>query len=206
MASCKTTQWTVDAPYVKLTVIKKASTTSNVTFAYRIEYISEKAITSEGLKNFTISMADTIISSGTFDLNNKTGINFMGAGNITLPITAGTQNISFSVSFDFKLPQPDGSIIDTLEASGSIPVSVNTDSAVCGEPTIVSAVDNNRNVIDVSCVVGANGIGNTAEGVELFITCDGTAPSETSYRYKYTLWGNTGERVSAAISFADLSK
>lgn len=206
MASCKTVQWSADAPYVKLTIIKKALTVSNITLAYRLEYISEKAIASEGLKTFTISMADTVIAAGTFDLNNKTGINFAGGGEKTIPITKDTKNISFKVSFAFNLPQPDGSIVDTLEASGSIPVSVNAGQAICGTPSIISAFDSNDNIVNISCLVGANGSDNTAEGVELFITCDGNEPDETNYKYKYTLWGNAGEVVSAAISFAGLPK
>jgi hypothetical protein len=204
MASCKTIQWAADAPYVKLTVTKKALTASSVTIAYRLEYISVTAIASEGLKNFTISVADTVIANGTFDLNNKTGTNFVGAGTKTLPVTASTENVSFKITFAFKLQQQDGSIVDTLEATGSIPVSLGTTYAACGIPSIVNIIDNNNNTIDISCLVGANGTNNTAEGVELFVTCDGTTPSMTNYKYKYTLWGNAGELVSTSISFAEL--
>jgi hypothetical protein len=204
MASCRTAQWAADAPYVKLTIIRKALTTSNVTFDYRLEYISEKAITSEGLKNFTIFMAGTAVASGTFDLNNKTGTNFVGSNTVVLPITSAQKSVSFKVAFTFGLLQPDGSIIDVLEASGSIPVSTSVDATPCGIPSIVRAVDSKNNIIDVSCLVGANGTSSTAEGVELFITCDGSEPSLTNYKYKYVLWGNAGNKVSTSISFADL--
>jgi hypothetical protein len=204
MASCKTAQWTADAPYVKLTVIKKALTASKVTLAYRLEYISTTPIAATGLRNYSISMANTVVANGTFDLYNKTGVNFAAGGTITLPITTATESISFKVAFAFKLQQPDGSIVDTLEATGSIPVSLNTTYTTCGAPSIVNAVDTNNNIIDVSCLVGTNGTNNTAEGIELFVTCDGTTPSVTNYKYKYTLWGKAGERVSTSISFADL--
>jgi hypothetical protein len=204
MASCKTVQWAADAPYVKLTVTKKALTTSEVTLAYRLEYISTTPIAVKGLRNYTISMANTVVANGTFDLYNKTGVNFAGGNTVTLPITTATKSISFKVAFAFELQQPDGSIVDTLEATGSIPVSLSNTYTTCGIPSIVNVTDNNNNVINISCLVGANGLNNSAEGIELFVTCDGSEPSITNYKYRYTLWGNAGERISTAISFADL--
>lgn len=204
MASCKTIQWSAGAPYVKLTVVKKTYTTQKVTLSYRLEYVSETAVVTDGLKDFTIFIANTTVAVGKFDLNKKTGLNFVSAGTVTLPITATTENIPFKVAFDFQLAKSDGTIIGILEASGSIPVASNAVYTACGIPTTMSITDNGNNTITISCKVGSNGTNNLSEGVDLYITCDGTAPSVSNYKYRYTLWGLAGETVSETISFAGL--
>lgn len=77
---------------------------------------------------------------------------------------------------------------------------------VCGVPSSLSLVDNNDNTLTLSCKVGANGTTNAAEGVEVFVTCDGTQPTASNFTYKYILLGAANITVSKTISFANLNK
>lgn len=206
MASCKTAQWASNAPYVKLTIIKKASTTTSVTLAYRLEYISESAVQSEDLKTYTISMGGTAVANGAFDIGGRTGTSFVAAASVTVPKTSTTISMTFGVSFNFDLQWASNTYIGVKEASGSILVATSTSYTTCGTPTSLSVVDNKNNTATVSCKVGTNGTNNTSEGVELFATCDGTTPSTSNYKYRCTLYATAGASVSTTLSFADLSQ
>lgn len=204
MASCKTVQWAAGTPHIKLTVIKKAFTQTSVTLAWRLTYISEAAIVAEYPKDYVVSIADTAVHTSTFDINNKIGNSFVAAGAVIISKTASIKSIPFKVSFTFNQDFGEDVYIDMLEASGSILVDSDATYTACGLPSELSAVDNGDNTVTISCKIGASGINNIAEGAELFITCDGTTPSTSNYRYRYSLFGSTGDTVSTKVSFAEL--
>jgi hypothetical protein len=78
-------------------------------------------------------------------------------------------------------------------------------ATACGVPTSLTVINNKNNTFTVSCMIGTNGTGNTADGAELFITLDGTSPSDSNYAYKATVTGTVGTVASATLSLAKLS-
>ena len=55
----------------------------------------------------------------------------------------------------------------------------------CGMPTIQSLIDTDDNMLMATIAMGNSGNDNMATGVEVFITCDGSTPSLTNYKYSY---------------------
>lgn len=208
MASCKTTQWAEYAPYVKLTVTESDSTTTTATLSWRLEYIASSPAETSQEKDYTVSIAGTKVKSGTYDIDGKTGTHTIASGTKVITKGSAAKTISFEVSFAFKLTWS-GSYKGSLTASGSISVAASSSTAptytACGAPSSLSIINNGNNTATISCKIGSNGTNNDAEGVDLFVTCDGTTPSTSNYNYKYSISGAASATVSKTISFTELS-
>lgn len=206
MASCKTEQWAPNAPYVKLNVITESTTDTKAILAWRLEYIADgppAATLYE--KAYTVLIADTIVDTGSYDINGKAGVNVIASGTHTVTKASATKSIDFELAFAINSYDDNNEYIGTLTASGSVPVDPTTVYTACGIPTGLSVIDNGNNTVTLSCKIGINGTNTTADGVEMFITCDGTTPSTSNYTYKYRVYGSTGTVVSKVISFAGVA-
>ena len=130
MASCKTTQWATAAPYVKLTVTKGTETGSSVVLEWELQYIASSAAQTNSARDYTVKIDGDTVKSGSYDINGKTGTKTIASGTKTISkSTSGAKDISFSVSFDFKLTWG-GSYKGTLTASDSIEVAKKTSYTV----------------------------------------------------------------------------
>lgn len=72
----------------------------------------------------------------------------------------------------------------------------------CGAPSSLSVTDNGNNTIKFSCKVGDNGTSNTANGVQLFATFDGSTPNFSAYEAYQSvihLVGSAGTTVSGNL-------
>ena len=206
MASCKTSQWTTYAPYVKLTVTESSSTSSTATLTWKLYYISEYAAETSSDKSYTVKLDGSTVKTGTFDIDGKTGTILIASGTKNITRTTSTKTVAFSVSFDFKLTWS-GVYAGTLSASSSIAVTaaIPTYSA-CGAPTSLSITDNGDNTIKLSCKVGSNGSLNVAEAMEVFVTYDGSTPSASNYSYTYTFDGAANAVSTKKVSFEKLTE
>ena len=77
---------------------------------------------------------------------------------------------------------------------------------ICGTPTALTVNSNGDNTFTISCVVGADGTNTTANGIRLYITCNGTTPASDNYNYTYDLLGAAGTKLTKIVSFAELSQ
>lgn len=212
MASCKTAQWGIDSPYVKLTVTEQSSTNNTATLAWQLDYIADYPAETVYDKDYTILIDNTIVDTGKYDINGKTGTNKIASGTIVVGKTVAARNVTFEVSFAFNLYWNDDNIYGgTKTASGSInvaakttPGTTTTSYTACGMPTSLLVTDNGDNTVTLSCKVGANGTNNRAEGIYIFVTCNGTTPSSTNYNYRYKVLGTAGGTLIRTISFKNL--
>jgi uncharacterized repeat protein (TIGR02543 family) len=129
MASCQTSQWVNTAPYVKLTVTEKSSTGNSVTLQWTLQYIASSAANTAVNKSYSVSLAGSVIKSGTFNIDGKTGTHIIASGTKTINKTHSAQSIAFGCSFAFNLTWSDV-YKGTLSASGSLSVAAKTQYTV----------------------------------------------------------------------------
>lgn len=129
MASCQTPQWVNTAPYVKLTVTESASTATSSTLSWTLQYIAEYAADTSVVKSYSVSLGGTVVKSGTFGIDGKTGTHTIASGTKAITKTTAKQTISFSASFAFNLTWS-GVYKGTASASGSIAISAKTSYAI----------------------------------------------------------------------------
>ena len=129
MASCQTAQWVSSAPYVKLTVTESSSTGNTSTLQWTLQYIASSAANTSVNKSYSVSLAGSVIKSGTFNIDGKTGTHTIASGTKTINKTHATQSIAFGCSFAFNLSWSDV-YKGTLSASGSISVAAKTQYTV----------------------------------------------------------------------------
>ena len=128
MASCITAQWSNSyTPQVRLTVEQSASTATNVTLTWKLEYVAHGMAASTGTvkKKYTAVLNGETVASGSYDINGKTGTYTIDDGTVTIAKTTSTQKISFSCSMGFNITWA-GVYGGTKSASGSISVAAKT--------------------------------------------------------------------------------
>ncbi len=128
MASCITAQWSNSyTPQVRLTVTQSASTATNVTLTWKLEYVAHGKAASTGTvkKKYTAVLNGETVASGSYDINGKTGTYTIASGTKTINKTTSTQKISFSCSMGFNITWA-GVYGGTKSASGSISVAAKT--------------------------------------------------------------------------------
>lgn len=129
MASCQTSQWVNTAPYVKLTVTEKSSTGNTSTLQWTLQYIAEYAANTSVNKEYSVTIAGSVVKSGTFNIDGKTGTHTIASGTKTINKTHAAQSIAFGCSFAFNLTWSDV-YKGTLSASGSISIAAKTSYTV----------------------------------------------------------------------------
>lgn len=129
MASCQTSQWVNTAPYVKLTVTEKTSTGNISTLQWTLQYIASHAANTSVNKEYSVTIAGSVVKSGTFNIDGKTGTHTIASGTKTIAKTKTTLSIAFGCSFGFNLTWSDV-YKGTLSASGTYTVAAKAQYAV----------------------------------------------------------------------------
>ena len=125
MASCQTSQWVSSAPYVKLTVTEKSSTGDTATLQWTLQYIADYAANTSVNKSYSVTLAGSVVKSGTFNIDGKTGTHTIASGTKTINKTHSVYSAVFSCSFDFNLTWS-GEYKGTAKATNWISISAKT--------------------------------------------------------------------------------
>lgn len=125
MASCQTTQWVNTAPYVKLTVTEKSSTDNTATLQWTLQYIASHAANTSVNKSYSVTLDGSVVKSGTFNIDGKTGTHTIASGTKTINKTHDPYSVVFSCSFDFNLTWS-GEYKGTAKATNWITVAAKT--------------------------------------------------------------------------------
>lgn len=125
MASCSTERWTNTAPCVTLTVTESSSDGDSSVLSWILQYNSNSAASTSVAKAYSVSIAGTEVSSGTYDINGLVGVHTIASGTKTINKTTSAQTISFSCSFGFNLTWAEV-YGGTKTASGSISIAAKT--------------------------------------------------------------------------------
>ena len=103
MSSCITSQWSANAPQIKLEVIETVSNGAESTLSWSLDYISSYAVSSSIAKSYSVVINGRTVKSGTFSIGGKTGTNTIANGSVTINKTKISQKISFSCSMAFNI-------------------------------------------------------------------------------------------------------
>lgn len=125
MASCQTEKWVSSAPYVKLTVEEKSSTGGSVTLQWTLQYIASSPANTSANKAFTVTFGGSVIKSGTFDIDGKTGTHTIASGTKTVEKSHMEIPYGFGCSFNFNLTWS-GEYVGTLSATGKITIGIKS--------------------------------------------------------------------------------
>lgn len=103
MASKSTAQWASTSPYVTLTITESASDATSVTLAYKLTYTASSAANTINSKDWSITIADEVVASGSYDIDGRTGTSTIKSG--TKKVYKGTseQRIICGASFAFNM-------------------------------------------------------------------------------------------------------
>lgn len=121
MASCQTSQWVNTAPYVKLTVTEESSTGYSVDFKWTLQYVASYAANTSVKKEYSVKIGDSLLSSGTYDIDGKTGTHTIASGTKGYMRGHEERSIEFECSFGFNMSWS-GVYKGTSSAKGSITV------------------------------------------------------------------------------------
>ena len=123
MASCITSQWSnTYSPQVRLTVdaVNANSTLANLN--WKLEYVGHGYPPhTTGGRAYSVVVAGETVSSGSYDINGKTGTYTIASGTKRVSRTKSNQTVSFSLSFAFNLTWS-GVYSGTRSASGTVTV------------------------------------------------------------------------------------
>lgn len=125
MASCQTERWVSSAPYVKLTVTEKSSTGDTATLQWTLQYIADYAANTSVNKSYSVTLDGSVVKSGTFNIDDKTGTHTIASGTKTINKTHSVYSAVFSCSFDFNLTWS-GEYKGTAKATNWISISAKT--------------------------------------------------------------------------------
>lgn len=179
MATCQTKRWVSTSPYVKLTVTEVADYSDIATKArlsYKLEYISDSAASTSVAKAYSITIGGSVVKSGTYDINKKTGTNTITSGTIDVNRGTAALTVACSVTFKFEMTWS-GVRCPQQTASTSISVGAKTQYAI---------------------IYNANG-GSGAPSTQykwhgVSVTLSSTKPTRTGYTFKG--WkGTTAETI-----------
>ena len=127
MASCITSQWSnTYSPQVRLTVdaVNANSTLANLN--WKLEYVGHGYPPhTTGGRAYSIVVAGETVSSGSYDINGKTGTYTIASGTKQVSRTKSNQTVSFSLSFAFNLTWS-GVYSGTRSASGTVTVQARS--------------------------------------------------------------------------------
>ena len=127
MASCITSQWSnAYSPQVRLTVdaVNANSTLANLN--WKLEYVGHGYPPhTTGGRAYSVVVAGETVSSGSYDINGKTGTYTIASGTKRVSRTKSNQTVSFSLSFAFNLTWS-GVYSGTKSASGTVTVQARS--------------------------------------------------------------------------------
>ena len=127
MASCITSQWSnTYSPQVRLTVdaVNANSTLANLN--WKLEYVGHGYPPhTTGGRAYSVVVAGGTVSSGSYDINGKTGTYTIASGTKQVSRTKSNQTVSFSLSFAFNLTWS-GVYSGTRSASGTVTVQARS--------------------------------------------------------------------------------
>ena len=127
MASCITSQWSnTYSPQVRLTVdtVNANSTLANLN--WKLEYVGHGYPPhTTGGRAYSVVVAGETVSSGSYDINGKTGTYTIVSGTKQVSRTKSNQTVSFSLSFAFNLTWS-GVYSGTRSASGTVIVQARS--------------------------------------------------------------------------------
>lgn len=127
MASCITSQWSnIYSPQVRLTVdaVNANSTLANLN--WKLEYVGHGYPPhTTGGRAYSVVVAGETVSSGSYDINGKTGTYTIASGTKQVSRTKSNQTVSFSLSFAFNLTWS-GVYSGTRSASGTVTVQARS--------------------------------------------------------------------------------
>ena len=127
MASCITSQWSnTYSPQVRLTVdaVNANSTLANLN--WKLEYVGHGYPPhTTGGRAYSVVVAGETVSSGSYDINGKTGTYTIASGTKQVSRTKSNQTVSFSLSFAFNLTWS-GVYSGTRSASGTVTVQARS--------------------------------------------------------------------------------
>lgn len=130
MASCITSQWSnTYSPQVRLTVdaVNANSTLANLN--WKLEYVGHGYPPhTTGGRAYSVVVAGGTVSSGSYDINGKTGTYTIASGTKQVSRTKSNQTVSFSLSFAFNLTWS-GVYSGTRSASGTVTVQARSSNA-----------------------------------------------------------------------------
>lgn len=102
----QTKRWVSTSPYVKLTVTEITGHSGELTKArlsYKLEYISDSPASTAVAKAYSISIGGSVVKSGSYDINKKTGTTEITSGTVDVDRTKITLIIPCSVTFHFEM-------------------------------------------------------------------------------------------------------
>lgn len=127
MASCITSQWSnTYSPQARLTVdaVNANSTLANLN--WKLEYVGHGYPPhTTGGRAYSVVVAGETVSSGSYDINGKTGTYTIASGTKQVSRTKSNQTVSFSLSFAFNLTWS-GVYSGTRSASGTVTVQARS--------------------------------------------------------------------------------
>lgn len=127
MASCITSQWSnTYSPQVRLTVdaVNANSTLANLN--WKLEYVGHGYPPhTTGGRAYSVVVAGETVSSGSYDINGKTGTYTIASGTKRVSRTKSNQTVSVSLSFAFNLTWS-GVYSGTRSASGTVTVQARS--------------------------------------------------------------------------------
>lgn len=127
MASCITSQWSnTYSPQARLTVdaVNANSTLANLN--WKLEYVGHGYPPhTTGGRAYSVVVAGETVSSGSYDINGKTGTYTIASGTKRVSRTKSNQTVSFSLSFAFNLTWS-GVYSGTRSASGTVTVQARS--------------------------------------------------------------------------------
>lgn len=127
MASCITSQWSnTYSPQARLTVdaVNANSTLANLN--WKLEYVGHGYPPhTTGGRAYSVVVAGETVSSGSYDINGKTGTYTIASGTKQVSRTKSNQTVSFSLSFAFNLTWS-GVYSGTRSVSGTVTVQARS--------------------------------------------------------------------------------
>lgn len=152
MASCITSQWSNStSPQIRLTVTGSNTSSKVHRLSWKLEYVGHGyAPRTSGGRSYSVVIDGATVSSGSYDINGKSGTYTIASGTKDVSRGSSNRNISFSLSFAFNLTWS-GVYSGTRSASGSYTVpsvpyntysfNANGGSGAPGSVTKVGGVD-----------------------------------------------------------------
>lgn len=168
MASCITTGVNSTCPQVRLTVTQTASTNTQVTLSWSLDWVTHGyTFSSSASKSYTAYVNGTLVASGSFAIGDKTSQNIK-SGSVTVYKGTSAKTVSFSCSMDFTTAKWSGTALGNRTASGSI--------SVAAKPSYTVSYNANG---------GSGAPGSQTKWYDETLTLSWTTPTRTGYSFKH---------------------
>ena len=131
MAVISTPQWSnTSTPQLRFTVTESGSTGNIAKYSWKLEYVAHGyAARTTGARSYSAVINGGVVSSGTYDINGKTGTYTISSGTKEVAKRTSAFNIQISCSMAFNLTWS-GVYGGTKSASGTMSVAAITSHTV----------------------------------------------------------------------------